>query len=48
MKFDLELFEKLSKAVLYANRGGLVSRRELFDAMAPVLSGFQVANSFQF
>ncbi len=38
----------LSQAVLYANRGGLVSRRELFDAMAPVLSGFQVANSFQF
>jgi len=38
----------LSQAVLYANRDGLVSRRELFDAMAPVLSGFQAATSFQF
>jgi len=34
--------------VLYSNRDGLVSRRELFDAMIPVLAGFQVAAAFQF
>ncbi len=37
-----------SQAVLYSNRDGLVSRRELFDAMVPVLPGFQMADVFQF
>lgn len=37
-----------SQAVLYINRGGLVSRRELFHAMVPVLPSFQLANLFQF
>jgi len=37
-----------SRAVLYSNRGGLLSRRELFDAMIPVLPGFQKAEAFQF
>ncbi|MBT4491505.1 MAG: protein-L-isoaspartate O-methyltransferase [Rhodospirillaceae bacterium] len=37
-----------SRAVLYANRDGLVSRRELFDAMIPVLPGFHMAEAFQF
>lgn len=36
------------RAVLYSNRDGLVSRRELFDAMIPVLPGFQMAAAFQF
>jgi hypothetical protein len=33
---------------LYVKRDGLVSRRELFDAMIPVLLGFQRAEAFQF
>jgi protein-L-isoaspartate(D-aspartate) O-methyltransferase len=37
-----------SRAVLYANRGGLVSRRELFDAMIPVLPGFDAVEAFRF
>ncbi|MFP6746287.1 MAG: protein-L-isoaspartate O-methyltransferase [Alphaproteobacteria bacterium] len=37
-----------SQAVLYVKRDGLVSRRELFDAMIPVLPGFQRAEAFQF
>ncbi len=39
---------QVSRAVLYSNRGGLVSRRELYDAMIPVLPGFQMAEAFQF
>lgn len=37
-----------SRAVLYANRVGFVSRRELFDAMIPVLPGFDAVESFRF
>ncbi|MDP7548645.1 MAG: protein-L-isoaspartate O-methyltransferase [Alphaproteobacteria bacterium] len=37
-----------SRAVLYSNRDGLLSRRELFDAMIPVLPGFQMAEAFHF
>jgi protein-L-isoaspartate(D-aspartate) O-methyltransferase len=37
-----------SRAMLYTNRDGLLSRRELFDVMIPVLPGFQVAEEFQF
>lgn len=36
------------RAVLYTNRDGLLSRRELFDAMIPVLPGFQMAEAFHF
>ena len=39
---------QLSQAVLYTTRDGLISRRELFDAMVPVLPGFELANRFQF
>ncbi len=37
-----------SRAVLYLNRDGLLSRRELFDVMIPVLPGFQMAEEFHF
>jgi len=37
-----------SRAVIYANRKGLISRRELFDAMIPLLPGFQAVEAFQF
>lgn len=36
------------RAVLYSSRDNLVSRRELFDAMIPVLPGFQMAEAFHF
>ncbi|MBT3330455.1 MAG: protein-L-isoaspartate O-methyltransferase [Rhodospirillaceae bacterium] len=37
-----------SRAVIYTNKDGLISRRELFDAMIPVLPGFQAVEAFQF
>lgn len=37
-----------SKAVLYTSQEGLISRRVLFDAMVPVLPGFELAHKFQF
>ena len=37
-----------SRAVIYTNRNGLISRRELFDAMIPLLPGFQAVEAFQF
>ncbi|MDE0944033.1 MAG: protein-L-isoaspartate O-methyltransferase [Alphaproteobacteria bacterium] len=37
-----------SRAVIYTNRKGLISRRELFDAMIPLLPGFQAVEAFQF
>ena len=37
-----------SQAILYTNRDGLISQTELFDAMVPVLPGFELANRFQF
>jgi protein-L-isoaspartate(D-aspartate) O-methyltransferase len=37
-----------SRAVLYLNRDGMLSRRELFDAMIPILPGFQLADAFHF
>ncbi len=39
---------EVSRAVLYSNRDGLLSRRELFDAMIPLLPGFQMPDVFQF
>ena len=39
---------QLSQAILYSNRDGLISRRELFDAMVPVFPGFELANRFRF
>ncbi|MDA1101069.1 MAG: protein-L-isoaspartate O-methyltransferase [Proteobacteria bacterium] len=39
---------QVSRAVLYSKWDGLVSRRELFDAMIPILPGFQIAEAFQF
>jgi protein-L-isoaspartate(D-aspartate) O-methyltransferase len=39
---------QVSRAVLYSNRDGLLSRRELFDAMIPLLPGFQMPDVFQF
>ncbi|MBC8239621.1 MAG: protein-L-isoaspartate O-methyltransferase [Alphaproteobacteria bacterium] len=38
----------VSQAVLYTNRDGLLSRRELFDAMIPVLPDFETAEVFHF
>ncbi|NQV59749.1 MAG: protein-L-isoaspartate O-methyltransferase [Alphaproteobacteria bacterium] len=38
----------VSQAVLYTNRDGLLSRRELFDAMIPVLPDFEMAEEFHF
>jgi protein-L-isoaspartate(D-aspartate) O-methyltransferase len=38
----------VSQAILYCNRDGLLSRRELFDVMIPVLPSFQMAEEFQF
>ena len=38
----------VSRAILYSNRDGLLSHRELFDVMIPVLPGFQMAEEFQF
>jgi len=37
-----------SRANLYLNKGGVTSRRELFDAMIPVLPGFEAAETFRF
>ena len=38
----------LGKGVLVTNRGGLLSRRELFDAATPFLPGFEPKASFVF
>jgi hypothetical protein len=34
--------------MLYSNRDGLLSHRDFFDVMIPVLPGFQMAEEFQF
>ena len=39
---------QIGRAILYSNRDGLVSRRELFDANIPLLAGFKMAEAFQF
>ncbi len=44
----VERHELSSQAVLYSKRDGLISRRELFDAMIPILPGFQMVQTFRF
>lgn len=44
----VERRDQTGRAVLYLKRGDLVSRRELFDAMIPLLPGFQMAEAFHF
>jgi protein-L-isoaspartate(D-aspartate) O-methyltransferase len=38
----------VGRAVLYLKRGEIVSRREIFDAMTPILSEFAAEPKFQF